>query len=323
MALFLVTGGCGFIGSHLAETLVDRGHRVRVLDDLSTGDPANLPPSATLITGDVRNPKAVSRALEGVDGCFHLAAVVSVTRCERQWQHAHEVNLTAAVNLFRQARQGRSGAPIPVVYASSAAVYGDARTLPVREDAPARPINAYGADKAACELHAGAIARATGAPITGLRFFNVYGPGQDPSSVYSGVVSIFCERLLTGQPIDIYGDGRQTRDFIHVSDVVEAMLKAMELPSTAGDVYNVCTGEALSVLELAKAIAKLCGTRLETRFHPARGADIQHSVGDPGRAVAALDFRHRISVMTGLADLISTSSGPKPVGTERATFAAQ
>lgn len=154
-------------------------------------------------------------------------------------------------------------------------------------------------------LHAGAIARATGASLTGLRFFNVYGPRQDPTSIYSGVVSIFCERLMKGELVDIYGDGRQTRDFIHVSDVVRALLNAMQAPHDGGRVYNVCTGKTLSISALAKSVAKLCGTRPEMRFLPAREGDIQHSLGDPSRAAAELNFRARVSVNAGLGELIA------------------
>ena len=320
MAFFLVTGGCGFIGSHLVDALVSGGHRVRVLDDLSTGDPAYLPSSATLVVGDVRDPDIVGRALDGVDGCFHLAAVVAVARCENQWHDAHQVNLTCALTVFRQATGGHE--PIPVVYASSAAVYGDAREIPVREEMPVQPINAYGADKAACELHAGAIARATGASLTGLRFFNVYGPRQDPGSIYSGVVSIFRERLMKGEPVDIHGDGSQTRDFIHVSDVVQALLSAMQTAPDGGRVYNICTGKALSISALAKSVAMLCGTRLEMRFLPARAGDIRHSLGDPSRAAAELNFRAQVSVTAGLGELIALLGASGDSGTQPAKIAA-
>ena len=321
MALFLVTGGCGFIGSHLAGALVSGGHQVRVLDDLSAGSPDNLPPAATLVAGDVRDPDIVERALEGVDGCFHLAAVVSVTRCQQEWDYAHQVNLTGALNVLRRATGGRE--PVPVVYASSAAVYGDARELPASEETPVRPINAYGADKAACELHAGAIARATGASLTGLRFFNVYGPGQDPASVYAGVVSIFCERLMKGETVDIYGDGRQTRDFIHVSDVVRALLNAMQMAPAGSHVFNVCTGKAHSVTALAKCVAKVSGTRLEMRFHPGRTGDIEHSVGDPSHAAAGLKFRARLPLSSGLRDLLATLDPPGNIDAPPSKIAAQ
>ena len=323
MSLYLVTGGCGFIGSHLADTLVDAGHSVRVLDDLSTGNRANLPPSADLMIGDVRDGGTVERALRDVDGCFHLAAVVSVTGCEKQWESAHQINLTGSLNLFRQASKARNGKPIPVVYASSAAVYGEARAVPTRERAPAHPINAYGADKAACELHARAIARGTRASITGLRLFNVYGPRQRPDSTYAGVISIFCDRLVKGQPVEIYGDGRQTRDFIHVSDVVQYLIRAMQSSCAGGDVYNVCTGKALSVVDLAETIAKLCGNGLEIRFRPWRDGDIRHSAGDPSRAAARFGYRSAVTALTGLAGLIERNRASRHAGPSIPTIAAQ
>ena len=304
MALYVVTGGCGFVGSHLVDGLIQSGHRVRVLDDLSTGNRANLPPSAELVVGDIRDPGVVSEALTGADGCFHLAALVSISRCTENWRYGHDVNLTGALNVFQQASGVYDGRPIPVVYASSAAIYGEASDTPVVEEMPASPISSYGADKAACEAHARAVARALGVPITGCRLFNVYGPRQDPGSIYSGVVAIFCDRLLKGQPVDVYGDGTQTRDFIHVSDVIAYLLRAMWLPSKGGEVYNVCTGNSISIIELAEVIAELCGSRLEVRVHAQRADDIRHSVGNPGRAIAQFDYRAKVNLRTGLADLI-------------------
>ena len=322
MAFFLVTGGCGFIGSHLTSTLVASGHRVRVLDDLSVGKAENLSPSATLVVGDIRDQDVVKRALDGVDGCFHLAAIVSVTECENEWRNSHQVNLTGAVNVFRAAAKRPD--PVPVVYASSAAVYGNARELPVREDAVPLPINVYGADKAACELHAGAIARAGGASITGLRFFNVYGSGQDPSSPYSGVVSVFCERLMRREPVTIYGDGRQTRDFVHVSDVVRAMVSAMRTAPADAQVYNVCTGRPTPVLELAHKIGALTlGRGPQIRFEQARDADIMHSTGDASRAAAELNFRASIAMDAGLAELISDLDEACRLGRQSIRIAAQ
>ena len=307
MAFFLVTGGCGFIGSHLVDALVREGHRVRILDDLSTPHPVDPPAAVALTVGDVQDPDTVARALEGVDGCFHLAAVVSVTRCEEQWRDGHEINLTSTLNLLRQATLREK--PIPVVFASSAAVYGAVLELPVREEIVVRPTNAYGADKAACELHAAALGRKTGASLTGLRFFNVYGPRQDPSSVYAGVVSIFCKRLMKGEPVDIYGDGGQTRDFIHVYDVARALLGAMKSAPSGAQVFNICTGKAISIASLAETIAELCGTRLQMSFHPVRDGDIRHSVGDPSRAAAALNFRARTPLNGGLSELVSILGG--------------
>lgn len=314
MSVYLVTGGCGFIGSHLVDALIRLGHRVRALDDLSSGNRANLNPAASLIVGDIRDAEVVRRALDDVDGCFHLAAVASVNRYQEQWPYAHAVNLAGALNVFRQASLARSRAAVPVVYASSAAVYGDASRKPASEDMRLQPINAYGADKAACELHAGAMARASKVPLTGLRFFNVYGPRQNPASMYSGVVSIFCDRLLRGEAVDIFGDGRQTRDFIHVSDVVEYLLRAMESPSTEGEVFNVCTGNTITIADLGELIAELGGVDFKPRHHAARKGDIRHSVGDPSRAVAQFGYLAETALRQGLGTLLAEINPARPVG---------
>src|SRR5665213_2338149 len=249
---YLVTGGAGFIGSHLCDALVGDGHAVRVLDDLSTGVRTNLPASVELIEGDIADQAAMQEAVAGVDGCFHLAAIASVARGVEDWLGTHRANLTGAITLFDTVR--REPLPVPVVYASSAAVYGDGARLPITEDAAKRPLSAYGADKYACELHAEVASHVHAVPTVGLRFFNVYGPRQDPRSPYSGVISIFCERLRRGAPVEVFGDGGQTRDFIAVADVVAALRAAMARRKTvvpvipearglpASDVYNVCTG---------------------------------------------------------------------------------
>src|SRR5579862_232702 len=262
MPSWLVTGGCGFIGSHLVDALLARGDRVRVLDDLSTGKRANIPASAELVIGDVADPSAIARAIGGVDGIFHLAAVASVQRSTEDWIGCHRTNLTGSIAVFDAARRARAKAPLPVVYASSAAVYGDNPAVPLRENATLQPLSAYGADKLGSELHGRVAAHVHGVPTTGLRFFNVYGPRQDPRSPYSGVISIFCDRLRAGRAITIFGDGSQTRDFVYVGDVVAALAAAMArlvaAPQPLGDVVNVCTGRATAVGALAATIARLC-----------------------------------------------------------------
>lgn len=288
MARFLVTGGCGFIGSHLCEALLAQGYGVHVLDDLSTGTLANLAPGATLRIGSVEDPHEVARAMEGVDGCFHLAAIASVARCNGEWLASHRTNLSGAIAVLEAARRSAQGsgwgAPIPVVYASSAAVYGAAAVSPLEEDTATRPISGYGADKLGCELHARVAGRVHGVPTLGLRFFNVFGPRQDPGSPYSGVISIFCDRIAEGRPVSIQGDGGQTRDFVFVEDVVAALIRGMALASPAAPVLNVCTGRAISVLQLARLVAEACGTLLSVGYAPARPGDIRHSVGSPRRA---------------------------------------
>jgi len=302
MAHYLVTGGAGFIGSHLCDALVARGDRVRVLDDLSTGHRHNLPDGVEFIEGDIADPAAAQAAMEGVDGCFHLAAIASVERGVTDWTGTHRVNLTGTVTLLDAIR--RQGSKIPMVYASSAAVYGDCQTIPIHEDCERRPLSAYGADKLGCELHARVASHVHGVPTVGFRFFNVYGPRQDPKSPYSGVISIFSERISRGAPIAIYGDGQQTRDFVHVSDVVAALLAGMTLRPDDAPVFNVCTGTATSVLDLAHLIASLVGNRLDHSFQPPRAGEIRHSLGDPARLRLRLNTADPVPLRQGLAGLL-------------------
>jgi UDP-glucose 4-epimerase len=301
MARFLVTGGAGFIGSHLVHALLNDGHAVRVLDDLSSGHRQNLPQQVELTEADVTDPAAVESALDDVDGCFHLAAIASVTRSHRDWLRTHQVNLTGTINIFDRARSSRRRREVPVVYASTAAIYGNCGNFPVDEESPAAPLSAYGADKHACELHARIAGAIHGVPTVGLRFFNLYGPRQDPLSPYSGVISIFADRLRRGEPVEIFGDGEQARDFTYISDAVCALRRAMRAATTNALVFNVCTGKATSVRGLAQIIAELCGTELIVRRRPARCGEVRISVGDPQRAVERLGFAAQTPLSDGLA----------------------
>src|SRR3569623_3620603 len=248
MSTYLVTGGCGFIGSHLAETLIADGNQVRIIDNLSTGKFENKATAAELSLGDVADGETVRQAMAGIDGCLDLAAVASVEQSSRDWLGTHRTNLTGAITVFDAART--SARQAPVVYASSAAVYGNTPNLPLTEEAATRPLSAYGAGKLGCEQHALVAGQVHGGPTCGLRFFNVYGPRQDPTSPYSGVISIFSERLKHGRDITIFGDGEQTRDCVFVGDVIRALKLAMIRASTRAPVYNVCTGVAISIREL-------------------------------------------------------------------------
>ena len=301
---FLVTGGAGFIGSHLAAALLAEGHAVRVLDDLSTGHRANLAPEAELIEGCITDAARVREALDGVDGCFHLAAIASVERGVQAWVGTHRVNLTGTITILDALRRRSGAGRVPMVYASSAAVYGDCTDLPIRESAERQPLSAYGADKLGCELHARVATASFGIPTVGLRFFNVFGPRQDPRSPYSGVISIFCDRLRQGLPVEIFGDGRQTRDFIYVADVVTALLRAMARQPEGAPVFNVCTGQATSVLDLAGTIAELCGTRPALRWRPARAGEIVHSLGAREQGAAALGLPAPTSLRDGLRTVL-------------------
>lgn len=305
MAHYLVTGGCGFIGSHLADALLARGHQVRILDDLSSGRRENAPSGADLVIGDVADRAEVRRAVRDVDGVFHLAAIASVERSSLDWIGTHVTNLTGTITVFDAARATGMTSSIPVVYASSAAVYGDPAALPVGEDTPPKPMTAYGADKLGCELHARVATLMHHVPTVGLRFFNVYGPRQDPRSPYSGVISIFCDRLLAGIPLTIHGDGRQVRDFIYVADAVRFLVHAMEAPGAAASVFNVCSGIGTSILDLVQEIAALTGVSPELIFGPARPGDIRVSVGDPSGAGRRFGLMVEKALGDGLRDTLA------------------
>ena len=298
MARYLVTGGCGFIGSHLVERLLAAGHEVTVLDDLSSGKSESLPEAAALIFGDVADPQVVAEAMSGQDGCFHLAAIASVERSRDDWARTHAVNLGGTINVFDAARRVAER-PIPVVYASSAALYGDNPAVPLSESSEPRPLTAYCVDKLACEHYARVADRIHGVPVTGFRFFNVYGPRQHPVSPYSGVISLFAARVLRGEPMTVFGDGELVRDFVYVGDVIQYLTAAMAQPMPGAPVFNVCTGTATSLNQLARLVGELMGkdTGLLSAPPPPEG-DIRVSVGDPRRLMAEFGF----ACDTGLRD---------------------
>lgn len=298
---FLVTGGCGFIGAHLTAALVARGDAVRVLDDLSNGAAAALPPGVEFIQGDIADPAVVRRAMEDVAGCFHLAGFASVPQSQRQWLNAHRVNLTGTVNVLDASHRERPSNPVPVVYASSAAIYGDHENTLLAERLPARPISSYGADNVGAELHA-RIARAVhGVPAIGMRLFNVYGPSQSPQGTYASAVTVFCDALRNRRPITVFGDGLQTRDFVHIDDAVDALLAAMEHLPLVPEVLNVATGRGVTILGLIAEIATQCGIEAKLAFAPARLGDARFVVGDPARAQDYLGFRAATDLESGIA----------------------
>jgi UDP-glucose 4-epimerase len=311
MGQYLVTGGCGFIGSHLVDSLLGDGHAVVVVDDLSSGHRRNLDPRARLLVGDVADRALMAQAIAGADGCFHLAAIASVARSNEDWLGTHRTNLTGAVTVFDAAR---GAVAVPVVYASSAAVYGAADESYLTEDTPTRPLTAYGADKLGCELHARVASHVHGIATTGLRLFNVYGPRQDPHSPYSGVISIFAERIAAGRPVTIHGDGRQTRDFVYVADVVAHLRAAMDCNRAGAAIYNVCTRQATSVLELARLLARSLGVAAEVLHGPARPGDMRRAIGSPDRAIDALGVRANILIEAGFDRLLAAGRRPRAGG---------
>jgi UDP-glucose 4-epimerase len=303
--LYLVTGGCGFIGSHLAEALIANGSNVVVLDNLSTGHRSNLTEAAELVVGDVRDHSLLARASQGCNGIFHLAAVASVPKCTQQWHDSHSINLSASIDIFEMAAECN----IPVVYASSSAIYGDVDKTPIGEDDPKHPISAYGADKYAMELHAAAGARTRDLRSFGLRFFNIYGPRQDPSSPYAGVIAVFMRRALDSTPVTIHGSGEQVRDFVYVADAIEACRAAMDRlqgqRTASAEVSNVCTGQATSIQMLASSISDLIRPNLPVSNGPARPGDIMTSIGDPSRLARMLGLKPSTSLQQGLQSILT------------------
>jgi UDP-glucose 4-epimerase len=301
MANYLVTGGCGFIGSHLIDSLVKDGHTVRILDNLSTGKRENIQHECEVIVGDVGDSELVALSMKGMDGCFHLAAIASVQQSNENWIGTHKTNLTGTINVLDAARHKK----IPVVYASSAAVYGDNADMPLKEHAELRPLTAYGADKLGSELHARVASLVHGVPTVGLRFFNVYGPRQNPSSPYSGVISIFIKRLIENRSIVIFGDGEQTRDFVYVGDVARTLRSAMLNVGNVPAVFNVCTGNSVSINKLVKVILSINGLMVPVVYKKTRKGDIRVSIGDPTRTKLVLGISAKLTLVDGLRNLIN------------------
>lgn len=303
-ARILITGGAGFIGSHLARRLADGGAEVIVLDDLSSGSRDNLLPEATFHHGSICDADLVATAAQGCTGIVHLAATVSVPECVADWTGGHRVNIGGTINVFQAARaQGN----IPVVYASSAAIYGDQQGALCSEDLLPAPLSPYGADKLACEHHARAFWTIHGQPSAGLRFFNVFGPGQSIRSPYAGVVARFCANAQTGQPHTVHGDGGQTRDFVHVSDVVEIICRALgHLGTSPGAVVsNVCTNRATSLLDLIRTLDLIVpGSATGLRFLEARAGDIRLSRGDDRHMRALFGDLSSTTLQDGLSGIV-------------------
>lgn len=304
MARYLVTGGCGFIGRHLTTTLLEGGHGVTVLDDLSSGNPASLPPAARLEEGCVTDARTLARLADATDGVFHLAAIASIAAVEADLGRAHAVNAGGAANAVAAATRSR----VPLVLISSAAVYGDAGSGAVSETHPCAPLSAYGADKLQGEQHA-LDAAANGLSAAIVRPFNVYGPGQCADSPYAGVIPRFIAAALSGTPLRIDGDGRQSRDFIFIDDLIRLLAAAMEQRQPGVLVVNGCTGTATSVTALAQEIGRICGGDTRIDPGPGRAGGVQCSLGNPGRAEELFGFRARIPLQDGLQHTVTWQRG--------------
>jgi UDP-glucose 4-epimerase len=300
----LVTGGAGFIGSHVVELLLARGHAVRVLDDLSTGRRDNLPAGRaglTFMQGSVADGQVVDRAMQGMEAVIHLAAVASVQASIADPIGTHQTNLVGTLNLLEAARREKV---VRFVYASSAAVYGDAADLPVSEESRLQPLSPYAIDKLSGEYYLAQYHRLYAIEGLCLRFFNVYGPRQDPSSPYSGVISVFTDRAAAGKPLTIFGDGLQTRDFVYVGDLAELVVRSLSVPVTSPVTLNIGTGRPTSLLELLETLEGLLGRAIERRFEPPRAGDIRHSLADDGRLRRVLGEATWTPLHVGLKRLI-------------------
>lgn len=304
-APILITGGAGFIGSHLSDALLAKGYAVRVLDDLSTGRRLNLQldnPRLQLIEGDVADAALVARAAEGCQAVVHLAAVASVQASVEDPVRTHQSNFIGTLNVCEAMRVAGIKR---VLFASSAAVYGNnGEGQAIDEDTPKAPLTPYAVDKLASEQYLDFYRRQHGLEPVVFRFFNIFGPRQDPSSPYSGVISIFCERALNGTPINLFGDGEQTRDFLHVADLVAVLVQALEQAQVQEGAVNVGLNRATTLNQLLEALRKVVGPLPEVNHGPARAGDIRHSRADNARLLARFDLPEPTPLADGLAHLL-------------------
>ncbi|HEX4348506.1 MAG TPA: SDR family oxidoreductase [Vicinamibacterales bacterium] len=304
MTSYLVTGGAGFIGSHLTEELVRRGHRVRVADSLITGKTQNLQhiPGVEFLQGDLADLPFARRAVDGIDYVLHQAAIPSVPRSVKDPVTSNRANIDASINVLVAARDAGVKR---LVYAGSSSAYGDTPTLPKREDMPTNPLSPYALQKLVAEQYCQMFTRLYGFETVTIRYFNVFGPRQDPGSPYSGVISLFSTRLLEGQRPTIYGDGGQTRDFTYVANVVDGVLRACDAPEAAGEVINVATGGRISLNDLLASMNLALGTDIEAVYQEARVGDVRDSQADISKAKRLLGYTPIVPLEEGIAKTLA------------------
>jgi UDP-glucose 4-epimerase len=297
----LVTGGAGFIGSHLVLALLEEGYRVTVFDNLTTGKLENLNtavknPNLAFIKGDIRNPADLQCAFKKIQAVVHLAAQIDVTASVKNPILTHEINTAGTLNVLQAATKHHVE---KFLFASSTAVYGNNTNLPLAEDNPLMPLSPYAASKAAGEAYVNAYANCYKICATILRFFNVYGAGNEKNP-YSGVITKFMTKAHKNEPLIIEGDGEQTRDFIHVNDVVSAILLALKKESLSREAFNICTGVPVSINQLVDAVKAVTGKKLQVIHNPARVGDIRENYGDTSKSIAKLGFKSKVSLTQGL-----------------------
>jgi len=299
MSHYLVTGGAGFIGSHLCEELARRGHTVRVADSLITGKRSNLDhvPGVEFLEGDLADPAFAQRAVHGVEYVLHQAAIPSVPRSVKDPIASNRANVDATLNVLVAARDAGVAR---LVFAGSSSAYGNTPTLPKREDMPANPLSPYALQKVVGEQYLQMFTRLYGLETVSIRYFNVFGPRQDPSSPYSGVISLFITHLLAGKGPKIYGDGGQTRDFTYVANVVDGVLRACTADGASGQVINVATGGRISLNELFTTLRTIIGGTMEPEYLPERAGDVRDSQADIGKAKRILGYQPVVPFEEGL-----------------------
>ena len=299
----LVTGGAGFIGSHIVEELLRNGASVRVLDNFSSGKRENLEAfqgDLEILEGDLRDAEMIKAVTRDVSLIFHLAAFISPPQSMLDPETCFAVNVTGTAALLEAARQAGVG---KVVLSSSTAVYGNPDKFPTDEETPLQPLSPYALSKQVNELYARLYTRVFNLPVIALRYFNVYGPRQRPDSAYAAAISIFTRQLVKGEPITIHGDGKQSRDFIFVKDVVRANLQAAE-SDAAGEVFNICTGRETTLLDLLEELSEISPRSPEVHFEAVRPGDVYRSLGNPDKAAVILGFRAGTSLANGLAQTV-------------------
>ena len=307
MARYTVTGGAGFIGSHLTEELIRRGHTVRVVDDFSTGKRGNVDAAARaagvpvsaiqLVEGDLADLEVARRAVDGADYVLHQAAIPSVPRSVKDPITSNRANIDGTLNVLVAARDARVKR---LIFAGSSSEYGDTPTLPKHEDMPTNPLSPYALQKAVGEEYLKLFTRLYGLETVSIRYFNVFGPRQDPGSPYSGVISLFVKWLLAGERPTIYGDGGQTRDFTYVANVVDGVLRCCDAPKAAGEVMNVATGGRISLNELLNTMNQLLGTNIQAIYREERAGDVRDSQADISKAESLLGYKPTVLLEEGL-----------------------